>query len=91
MRLEQIEKEADMYNGHGDVYIHVERANGSPMKVITNGDTAAIAQAVYNLTCEVASRMNRPVGDVLKLFKKASKSFGTAKPIYQDTEEERES
>ncbi len=76
MRLEAIEKEAELYHGEGECYIHIERANDSPITCIVTGDAAAITQAVYNLVCHVALQLNKPFPEVLKMFKKAYKQFG---------------
>lgn len=76
MRLEAIEKEADLYKGKGECYIHVERAKDSPIACIIAGDSAAVAQAVYNILCQMSVQMNRPFNDVLRMFKKAYKQFG---------------
>ena len=76
MRLEAIEKEADLYRGEGECYIHIERTKNSPIACIIAGDSAAITQAVYNVLCHMAVQMNRPFNDVLKMFKRAYKQFG---------------
>jgi hypothetical protein len=76
MRLEQIEKEADLYRGKGECYIHIERANDSPISCIMAGDSAALMQATFNVICHLSEQMNKPFNDVLKLFKRAYKQFG---------------
>ena len=86
MRLEAIEKEADLYRGKGECYIHVERANDSPISCIIAGDSAAITQAVYNILCHMSEQMNRPFPELLKLFKKAYKQFGV--PNYNTISED---
>lgn len=76
MRLEAIEKEADLYRGKGECYIHIERAGDSPISCIMAGDSAALMQATYNVICHLSEQMNKPFTDVLKLFKRAYKQFG---------------
>ena len=76
MRLEAIEKEADLYKGKGECYIHIERCTNSPISCVMAGDSAALMQATYNIICAMAQEMHRTVPDVLKLFKKAYKQFG---------------
>ena len=58
MRLEAIEKEADLYRGEGECYIHVERAANSPIACIVAGDPSAVAQAIYNLLCQMSLQLN---------------------------------
>lgn len=77
MRLEAIEKEANLYSGKGECYIHIERAANSPIAVVATGDPAAITQAVYNLMCQLADDMGKTLPELLKLFKRAYKQFGT--------------
>lgn len=76
MRLEAIEKEAELYHGEGECYIHIERAGNSPITCVVSGDSAAISQAVYNLVCHLSLQLNKSVPDVLKMFKRAYKQFG---------------
>ena len=85
MRLEAIEKEADLYKGKGECYIHVERAAESPIACVVAGDPAAITQVIYNLACHVSLELNKPFPEVLKMFKKAYKQFGV--PDYRKVEE----
>ena len=76
MRLEAIEKEANLYSGEGECYIHVERAGNSPIACVVNGDPAAVAQAIYNLLCSMASDLGKSVPELLKMYKRAYKQFG---------------
>jgi len=76
MRLEAIEKEADLYRGEGECYIHIERTKNSPMACIMAGDRTAVAQAVYNVLLEVARQLDVSFADVLKMYKRAYKQFG---------------
>ena len=82
MRLEAIEKEADLYTGKGECYIHVERAGDSPITCIMNGDPAALMQATYNIICHMSEQMHKPFMEVLKMFKRAYRQFGV--PSYRD-------
>ncbi len=83
MRLETIEKEADLYRGVGECYIHVERAAKSPIKCVIAGDRNVIAQAVYNLLIETAEQTGNTFSELLKLYKKAYKQFGVPKKEIQ--------
>ncbi len=85
MRLEAIEKEADLYRGEGECYIHVERAANSPISCIVAGDKSAVAQAIYNLLCQMSLQMNKPFNEVLKMYKRAYKQFGI--PEHKTVEE----
>ena len=76
MRLEAIEKEADLYKGKGECYIHIERCANSPIACVMAGDGAALMQATYNIICAMAKELKKPVPEVLKLFKKAYRQFG---------------
>ena len=82
MRLEAIEKEADLYKGEGECYIHIERANNSPIACVVSGDPGAIAQAVYTVICQLAGEMHKTVPEMLSMYKRAYKKFGV--PEHRD-------
>lgn len=79
MRLEALEKEADLYRGHGECYIHVERSGKTPYTCIMAGDRGAVAQTVYNIMFEVSEQLEVSFPELLKMYKQAYKKFGVAK------------
>ncbi|MBR0352469.1 MAG: hypothetical protein IJH53_04625 [Oscillospiraceae bacterium] len=76
MRLEAIEKEADLYKGKGECYVHAERTANSPIKCVMAGDRSALAQVTYSILVETARQMEITIPELLKLYKKAYKQFG---------------
>lgn len=78
MRLEALEKEADLYRGDGDCYIHVERTAESPITCIMAGDRAAAAQAVYHLLCEMSRQLELSFPQMLSFYRKVYKKNGFA-------------
>lgn len=78
MRLEEIEKEAELYNGYGDCYIHMERANHSHGTCVVAGDQAAIEESVYHMICEMSRQFEKPFMEILKSYKKTYRKYGIA-------------
>ena len=79
MRLEAIEKEANLYDGEGTCYVHAEQVHGSQLKMVTNGDPNSLFSAAYCLTLEVAGMTNMKPTDVWKSFIKVYKKHGSPK------------
>ena len=75
MRLEAIEKEAELYEGDGCCYIHAEQVCGTPLKLVYNGDPNTLASAVYCLSLDVAEELDKSPIDIWKFFIKTYKLF----------------
>lgn len=79
MRLEAIEKEANLYRGEGECYIHIEKTAKTPMACVMSGDKETVAYAMYNILFEVSRQIEMPFESMIKMYKRAYKKFGEPK------------
>ncbi|MCR4607820.1 MAG: hypothetical protein K5771_08860 [Oscillospiraceae bacterium] len=81
MRLEALEKEAELYSGEGECYIHIEQTRGAPVSIITNGDHNSMAGAIFCLMIQLAEETGHDPLDLFKFFTKTYKKFGKPESI----------
>lgn len=80
MRLEELEKEAKLYNREDECYIHVERCKDKPYACLIAGDERVLAQAIYQIICAFSEQYHVTFQSFLKFMQRAYKKFGPAKP-----------
>ena len=76
MRLEAIEKEAELYGGERECYVHIEKVEGGVMNVISNGGETGLMMAGYVMVQNVAEALGKTPMEVLKFYKKMLKKIG---------------
>ena len=76
MRVEELEKEAELYGGEGECYVHMEKVEGQDIKMIANGGKAALSLAAYVLMLHVAEEIGTKPLELLKFYKKMYKKHG---------------
>lgn len=76
MRLEAIEKEADLFKGDTEAYVHMEKVTGKDMKVVVNGGRAGLSLAAYVLIQHVSEEIGTSVPHLLRFYKKMYRKHG---------------
>ena len=79
MRTEQLEREADYYGGENECFIHMEKIEGSNIKVITNGGTAGLTLAGFVLIQAVAETVDVSPEELMRFYRKMLKKHGRTK------------
>ena len=79
MRLEALEKEADLYEGEGYCYLHAEQTPNNPVTLIVNGDPLCLTDVIYFASIDLATELNKSPVDVWKTFIKVFKKRGVPK------------
>lgn len=76
MRVEELEKEAELYGGDRECYVHMEKVEGQDIKVIANGGKTGLSLAAYVLMLHAAEEMGTNPLELLKFYKKMYKKHG---------------
>ena len=76
MRVEELEKEAELYGGKGECYVHMEKVEGQEMKMIANGGKAGLSLAAYVLMLHVSEEIGTNPLELLKFYRKMYKKHG---------------
>lgn len=76
MRLEAIEKEAELFKGDIEAYVHMEKTTESNMKCVVNGGRAGLSLAAYVLMLHVSEEIGTSVPNLLKFYKRMYKKHG---------------
>ena len=77
MRLEEIEKEAKLFDRDGECYIHMERCKDGAYGLIVTGDLKVIIQGLFNLMITVEDEYDFPFNQQMKMLRKARKMLGS--------------
>ncbi len=76
MRTEQLERESEYYSGERECYVHMERTEGSDLKVITNGGATGLSLAGFVLIQHIAEECNVTPEKLMRFYKKRLKELG---------------
>lgn len=76
MRLEEIEKEAELFQGEKEAYVHIEKVESSDVKVVASGGRTGLSLATYVLIQHVSEEIGTSVPNLLRFYKKMYKKHG---------------
>lgn len=77
MRLEEIEKEANLFKGEHEAYVHMEKTeHAEDISVVANGGRAGLSLAAYILMLHVAQEIETSPLHLLKFYKRMYKKHG---------------
>ena len=94
MRMEEIEKEAKLFDNDGECYIHMERCKERPYGLIVTGDLKVLVQGLFNLMITIEDEYGFPFREQIKFLRKGRRLLGKNeknrfKPEVTDSEEGR--
>lgn len=76
MRLEAIEKEAELFQGEREAYVHIEKTENSDVKCVINGGRAGLSLAAYILMLSVSEKIGTKPLSLLKFYKQMWRKHG---------------